>query len=432
MNQPLTSAVASSAWAPGRKYRLAVAITLMVVYALNQLDRQILAILLEPIKQDFQLSDLQAGLLSGMAFALFYTTLGVPMARWADRGHRVGMIAIAVFVWSGMTALCGAAANFTQLLLARVGVGVGEAGCTPPAHSLLADYYPVAERSRGMAIYALGTPLGSSLGLLIGGIINHFYGWRAAFLAVGLPGVAMAMVTWLVVREPRRLGAATVAPPPSMPLRQVARKLLATPSYLHICVAVTAFCVSAYSISVWGASYQVRAFGVSTAVLGPASALAGLVSGLIGVGIGGWLGDRLALRDRRWLVWLPGIALLVGIPFGLISLTATSWQVCLAGFVVPLATFYVYAGPCFGLIQSLMPPAMRAVAVSMFLLTTNLIGLGLGPVVTGALSDWFGQGAEGLRLALACTTVFTLWGAVHFFLAARSLRADLAAVEAAN
>ena len=417
-------------WSPTSGYRRAVACTLMVVYALNQLDRQILTILLEPIKRDFLLSDLQAGLLSGIAFALFYTTLGIPLARWADRGHRVGMISIAVLIWSGMTALCGMAANFTQLLFARVGVGVGEAGCTPPAHSLLADYYPAAERSRGMAIYAFGTPIGSSLGLLIGGIINHFYGWRTAFLAVGLPGVIMAAVTWLVVREPRRMGVASVAAAPTAPLREVAAKLLRTKSYLHMCAAVTVFCISAYSVAVWGASYQVRAFGVDTATLGIASALAGLIAGFGGVGIGGWLGDRLGAKDKRWLVWIPAIALLVGIPFSLISLLATSWQMCLAGFIVPLASFYVYSGPVFGLIQTLMPPAMRAVAISVFLLTTNLIGLGLGPVVTGALSDWFGTGAQGLRLALSFGMVFNLWGAVNFWLASRSLRADLDSVHA--
>ena len=420
----------TAAWVPTRRYRTAVASTLMIVYALNQLDRQILTILLEPIKLEFLLTDLQAGLLSGIAFALFYCTLGIPLARWADRGHRVGMISIAVLVWSAMTVLCGTVSNFTQLLLARVGVGVGEAGCTPPAHSLLADYYPAPERSRGMAIYAFGTPIGSSLGLLIGGIINHFYGWRAAFISVGLPGVLMALLTWLVVREPRRLGAVSVAAPPTLPLREVAAKLLGTRSYLHMVAAVTVFCISAYSVAVWGASYQVRAFGVSTAILGPASALAGLIAGFAGVWIGGWLGERMGKKDARWLVWIPAIALLVGIPFSLISLMATSWQVCLAGFIVPLAAFYVYSGPVFGLIQTLMPPAMRAVAISMFLLTTNLIGLGLGPVITGALSDWFGTGAQGLKLALAFGMVFNVWGALHFWLASRSLRADLAAAGA--
>ncbi len=419
-------------WPPTAAYRRLVAITLMIVYALNQLDRQIINILLEPIKRDFTLTDTQAGLLSGLAFALFYCLLGIPLARWADRGHRVGLISLAVAVWSAMTALCGMAANFTQLLLARVGVGVGEAGCTPPAHSLLADYYGMSERSRGLGIYALGTPIGSSIGLVIGGVINHFYGWRAAFLAVGLPGILMAFVTWWLVREPRTLGVPSLAAPPAAPLGEVMRKLRTTRSFIHICAAVTIFAISAYSVSVWGAAYQIRAFGVSTAILGPASALAGLIAGFGGVWVGSWLGDKLGAKDLRWLVWIPAIGLLVGIPFAIASLMAPTWQLTLIGFIIPLSALYVYSGPVFGVMQTLMPSNMRAMAVSVFLLVTNLIGLGLGPVITGALSDWFSSGAsteaEGLRYALAATLIFNVWGALHFWLAGRSLRGDVAAV----
>jgi MFS family permease len=417
-------------WPPTAAYRRTVAIVLMIVYALNQLDRQIINILLEPIKQDFALTDTQAGLLSGLAFALFYCVLGIPLARLADRGNRVGLIALAVAVWSGMTALCGMATNFVQLLLARVGVGIGEAGCTPPAHSLLADYYGVTERSRGLGIYALGTPLGSSLGLVIGGIINHYYGWRAAFLAVGLPGIAMALVTWWLVREPRQLGVPALAAPATAPFGEVMRKILGTRSFVHICAAVTIFAISAYSVAVWGMAYQMRAFGVATSVLGPASALAGLIAGIGGVWIGSWLGEKLGARDLRWLVWIPGIALLIGIPFAIGSLLASTWQLTLIGFIVPLSALYVYSGPVFGVMQTLMPPNMRAMAVSIFLLVTNLIGLGLGPVITGALSTAFGEGAAGLRYALAATLVFNVWGALHFWLASRTLRADVAAVGA--
>jgi len=418
-------------WPPSASYRRAVAITLAIVYALNQLDRQIINILLEPIKREFTLTDAQAGVMSGLAFALFYCTLGIPLARLADRGHRVGMISIAVALWSAMTALCGMAASFVQLLLARVGVGIGEAGCTPPAHSLLADYYGLNERSRGLGIYALGTPFGSSLGILVGGIINFYFGWRAAFLAVGLPGLIMAIVTWWLVREPRALGVPSLAPPPVAPLRDVLKKIATTKSFVHICIAVTVFCISAYSVSVWGAPYQMRRFGVTTNVLGPALSLIGLIAGIGGVWLGGWLGDKLGAKDRRWLVWIPAIALLVGIPFAILSLVAPTWPLSIAGFIVPLAALYVYSGPVFGVMQSLFPPNMRATAVSLFLLITNLIGLGLGPVITGWLSDIFGAGtgsADGLGLALAATLVFNVWGAIHFHLASRTLREDVAAV----
>jgi MFS transporter, Spinster family, sphingosine-1-phosphate transporter len=417
---------APATWAPTRRYRWIVSFTLMIVYALNQLDRQIINILLQPIKLEFALTDMQAGLLAGLAFALFYTTLGIPLARWADRGHRVNLIAVAVLVWSGMTALCGMAANFMQLLLARVGVGVGEAGCSPPAMSLLADYYPPHERSRGLAFYAMGTPLGSSLGLVIGGIINQYYGWRAAFLAVGIPGVIMALVVWLVVREPRQLGIPAVAPPPTAPLAQVMSTMLRMKTFVHICLAVTIFCIAAYSIAVWGSSYQMRMYGVNTGVLGLATALMAFLAGVFGVALGGWLGDKLGARDKRWLVWIPGIALVVSLPFTFFSLFAPTWQLSLIGFFVPLAALYIYSGPVFGLIQTLMPPNMRAMAVSMFLLTTNLIGMGVGPAFTGFASDLFGGGsAEGLRAALGLSAIFYVWGAVHFWLASKSLRADL-------
>jgi MFS family permease len=417
----------TSPWPPSASYRRVVASTLMVVYALNQCDRQILNILLEPIKRDFTLTDTQAGLLSGVAFAFFYTTLGIPLARWADRSDRVGIIAAAVAAWSAMTALCGMAASFVQLFVARVGVGIGEAGCTPPAHSLLADYYGVDERSRGLAVFALGTPIGASLGILVGGVVNSFFGWRTAFLAVGLPGLLVALITWLVVREPRRLGIAAASAPATVPFKVVMRTMLATRTFVHVCVAVTLFCISGYSLSVWGASFQIRSFGVNTGVLGPAMALMNIVAGFGGVWLGGWLGDRLSVRDPRWLVWIPAIALLLAIPFALASLFAPCWQLSLIGFTVPLAALYIYSGPVFGLIQTLMPPGMRAVAVSVFLLVTNLIGLGLGPVVTGSISDLFGSdgGPGGLRWALGLSLVFNAWGAWHFWLASRTLNAEL-------
>jgi len=417
---------AAADWPPSKRYRWVVSLTLMLVYALNQLDRQIINILLQPIKVEFALTDMQAGLLAGLAFALFYTTLGIPLARLADRGNRVKMISIAVLVWSGMTALCGMATNFVQLLLARIGVGVGEAGCSPPAMSLLADYYPPEERSRGLAFYAMGTPFGSSLGILIGGIINHFYGWRAAFLAVGIPGVIMALVVWLVIKEPRKLGIAAVAPPPTAPWKDVLKVMTGMKTFIHICLAVTIFCIAAYGISVWGASYQMRMYGVHTGVLGPATALMAFAAGVFGVGLGGWLGDKLGARDKRWQVWIPAIALVISVPFSVVALYAPTWQLSLIGFFVPLAALYIYSGPVFGLIQTLMPRNMRAMAVSIFLLTTNLICMGVGPAFTGLASDLFGGGsAEGLRSALLLSVIFNVWGAFHFWLASRSLKKDL-------
>jgi MFS family permease len=412
------------------RYSWYVASFLMVVYIFNQMDRQILGILLEPIRVDLAMNDTQAGLLSGLAFAMFYVTLGIPLARWADRGNRVDIITIAVCLWSAMTAACGLASGFLQMLATRVGVGVGEAGCTPPAHSLLADYSTRANRSRMLAVYSLGIPLGGSFGMVLGGIVNQHFGWRAAFFAVGLPGLLLAVITKLTIVEPRRAVGVSMATPERVRVSAVLRAMVGSRTYLHLCIATSLFAFSAYGISLWCPAFLIRTHGVATGILGPALGAVGLLGGVFGILSGGWLGDALARRDPRWLVWVPAIALLIGVPFTLAGVFAPTWWLALLFFIIPLAAMSIYAGPVFGLIQTLMAPSMRAVAVAVFLFIVNLFGMGGGPLVVGVLSDAIGARVVGggLRWSLAASTVFSVWGALHYHLAGRTLRQELEAL----
>ncbi len=410
------------------RYKWFVAGSLMVVYTLNQLDRQILTILLEPIKQDLNISDTQLGLLSGLAFALLYTLLGLPIARLVDRGfNRVKIVSVSIFVWSLMTVFCGMASSFVQLLLARVGVGIGEAGATPASHSLLTDYFDEHERSRGMSLYSLGIPVGGFLGLLLGGILNQWYGWKMAFIIVGIPGLLMAALLPLLVREPR-VAQKELAPTAGVDFTSAIRELYRTKTFVHACLATSFFTFTAYATATWGPSYLIRTFGVETGILGITLAFSSLIAGVGGVLLGGWLGDKFGPRDSRWLLWIPAIALLFSIPFALGSLIVPRWWLSALMFMVPIAAMSVYTGPVYGLIQTIMPPHLRAMGSATFLLTTNLIGLGCGPLAVGALSDFLSTivGADSLRYSLAASVIFTVWGAIHFLIAATHVREELA------
>jgi MFS family permease len=268
----------------------------MLVYTLNQLDRQILTILLEPIKRDLDISDTPLGLLSGLAFALLYTLLGLPIARIVDRGfNRVRIVSISIFVWSLMTVCCGLASRFLRLRLARVGVGIGEAGATPASHSLLADYFDEHERSGGMSLYSLGMPVGGFLGLLLGGILNQWYGWKIAFMAVGIPGLLIALILPFLVSEPR-VQRVEPAPQDSLDFLPAIKALFATKTFVHACLATSLFTFSGYAFATWGPSYPIRTFGVETGILGITLAFSSLIAGG-GVLLCGWLSDKLVPRD---------------------------------------------------------------------------------------------------------------------------------------
>lgn len=399
---------------------------LVVVYVFNFIDRQILSILLEPIKLELVLTDTQLGFLSGIAFAIFYATLGMPIARIADKTSRTGVISVCLALWSLMTATCGLAMNFVQLLLARIGVAVGEAGGSPPAHSLLADYFPPESRATALGIYSLGIPIGTMFGLLIGGWINEYLGWRLAFLVVGLPGILLAIILRLTVREPKRALVAAAAA--SISIGEVARYLWRQKSFVYLSLGAALHAFVGYGLAIWNPSFFVRSHGLGTGEIGTILALlAGLVGG-VGTFFGGWYADRIAHRDARWYMWLPLLGLAATVPFLVAAYLSKSHQLAFLWLVIPAFCGSFYLGPSFAATQSLVPPHMRAVAAAVLLFVLNIIGLGLGPQLIGVLSDLLAvtYEKESLRYALVIAVVLNLPAAGLYWMASRTFRDDLA------
>jgi len=403
---------------------------LVVVYIFNFIDRSILSILLESIKEEFQVSDTYLGFLSGIAFAALYTTLGIPIARWSDRGNRSAVISLAVFVWSGMTAVTGLAQNFTHLVLARIGVGVGEAGCSPPAHSLISDYFPLSQRATALAIYSTGIPIGGGIGLLAGGWLNSTFDWRTAFIVVGLPGIVLAVIVKLTLKEPPREGSAQ--PQQSgkheMTISQVMSFMNNLKSFRHMAVGAALHAFYAYGASAFIPSFFQRSHGMDTGELGTYLGIISLTAGVTGTFLGGYLGDLLGPRDARWFMWVPALATLAFLPFGLCLYIWPDPYLALILYLPGSILGGMYLGPTFAMTQTLVAPTMRALASAVLLFVINLIGLGLGPQWVGILSDWLepSYGIESLRYALLSTTiVFAGWSILHYALASRTLRDDL-------
>jgi predicted MFS family arabinose efflux permease len=415
-----------------RKYALGV---LVVVYTFNFIDRQILSILLEPIKLDLGLSDTQLGLLTGFAFAAFYATLGIPIARYADRNNRRNLIALALAVWSGMTAISGFAQNFWHLLLARIGVGVGEAGCSPPAHSMLADYFPAHQRATALGIYSLGIPIGILFGFLAGGWINEFFGWRMAFFVVGVPGLLIALVVRYTMREPPRGMAEGIAASGAQPgVLETFRYLWQKRSFRHLAFggALTAFV--GYGVVTWMPAFLMRSHGMQTGEIGTWLGLILGIPGGIGIALGGWLADRYGARDPRWFLWIVTVALLVAMPFSLGVYLSAGPYLALLMLVVPVALGNFYQATTFSQTQGLVTLRMRAVAAAVLLFILNIIGLGLGPQVTGIASDLLRPrfGDESLRWSLLLCSLVNIWAAYHYYVAGKHLKADLEATRQAE
>jgi predicted MFS family arabinose efflux permease len=402
---------------------------LFVVYVVNFIDRQVLAILLDPIKQDLDVSDTAMGFLTGFAFAIFYAIAGLPLARWADRGVRRTIIALGLALWSLMTAASGLARSFAQLAIARVGVGVGEAACTPPAHSLISDYFPPARRATALAIYAMGTHVGIMIGFLAGGWLTELFDWRTAFVVVGLPGVALAVVVRLTLREPRR-GQSEAGPVDtrSASISEVARFLLGRRSFVFVQLAGAIHGISAYGFAIWVPAFLGRVHGMGPAEIGTGLALIAGPGGAAGVFLLGKLTDWLSPGEPRWYLWLPTLAALLPLPFtlGFLLLEDRFWA--LACYIPHTLLGSGFVGPKYALTQAVVKVRMRAQAVAIMLLFTNLFGLGAGPQAVGILSDFFSPrfGSLSLRYALLFLCVFNLLAAVLYLIAARSVREDLA------
>ena len=400
---------------------------LFLVSTSNYVDRNIIGVLLEPIKREFGVSDTMLGLLTGFSFAIFYATLGIPVARWADRGDRKIILTVSLAAWSVMTAFCGMAQSFVQLALARIGVGAGEAGALPPAQSLIADYYPPAERGKALGTFMMSSMAGYVLGVVVGGQIAQAYGWRAAFLTVGLPGLLLAVVTYLVLDEPRRQPRFAVAQASMEPLRTSIKALMAKRSFVDITIAMVLYFLMAYGAFVFTVSYLIRTHGLS---VGRASAIFGTVStvtAVIGSLFGGALADRLARRDITWLARLPGWVLILAFPAYELAFSAGSlaMTVVVLGIGGSLLTGAIPS--MFAALHAVCGSARRAMSVAVIFFFANLIGTGLGPIITGRLSDYFAASvgpAEGLRYAMMIVMVTFVPSGWFMLRASRNLARD--------
>lgn len=415
-----------------RNYALAL---LLVAFVLNFIDRQILSILAEDIRKEIELSDTALGLLAGIAFALFYTFAGIPIARWADRGSRRTIISLAILVWSVLTAATGLATSFGQLVAARIGVGVGEAGCSPPAHSLIADMFPPERRATALAVYSLGIPIGASLGAILGGWIGQHYGWRNAFMAVGIPGVLVALVVRFTLREPQRggsdIGPASAGPRESV--REVLGFMLRLPAFVHMACGASLHAFYGYGAAFFVPVFLIRVHHLDKVEVGAWLGLIGLTTGVVGIFLGGAISDRLGKHDAGWYMRVPAFASLLGIPFSLLFYLWPDPRTAILLSVPGALLGGVYLGPTFAMTQTIVRPSMRALASAILLFIINLIGLGLGPTLVGRLSDVLkpSYGDESVRYALLWVVVVgALWATLHYLLAARTLGRDLEAKHA--
>ncbi|TMM57917.1 MFS transporter [Maribacter algarum] len=411
------------------KYRGYTLFILTVVYVFNFIDRQILVILQESIKQELGLSDTQLGLMSGFTFAIFYVSFGIPIARLADKGNRRNIIAISLAVWSAFTALSGSAQNFIQLLLARIGVGIGEAGGSPPAHSIISDLYPAKKRATALAIYSTGISIGILLGFLLGGWINQYFGWRTAFLVVGIPGILFALILRFTVKEPPR-GLSEKEKDlaeQQHSMKDVFRLLRNKKSFRYIAVGAGLAAYVSYTISSWLPPFMARVHGMSSGEIGTwLSLIFGIGTG-VGYFMGGYLTDRLSKKDMRWYLWLPAMALLFAIPLALVAFFATAANTTLFAIIIPAFLNSLYLAPCIALTHGIVNVRMRALASAILFFVLNIIGLGFGPFVGGIISDALQptMGVDALRWALSNSVIASILSAFCFYIASKSIRKDL-------
>lgn len=403
------------------RYVLAV---LLLAYTLNAFDRAILSLLLEPIRQEFGVTDTQLGLLTGLGFGLFYATLSIPVAALADRWSRRNVLLISLALWTAMTCLCGLAGSFVLLLLARIGVGIGQSGNNPASHSLIASYFPAARRATALGIVALGAPAGAMLAGLFGGWGGEMLGWRLTIILAGAPGLLLVPLLLFTVREP--------PPPPHaresdgpLPLKDTLAILWTTPAFRHLCIACALHSLSMYAASSFNPAYLARSHGWEGGQIGYLTAMTGL-SGLAGAFAGGLLTDRLRARhgEPRWQLWIPAFATLAVVPVQMTAYLGGGGTMVTALLVSSLLSL-MFFGPSYATAQALAAPRSRAVAAALLLFSKAIVGMGLGPLLVGVASDLLAPfaGAHSLRLGMLLIPVFNVWAAMHFMRAARYLPA---------
>ena len=405
-------------------------VLLTIVYSFNFIDRQLLSILQEAIKADLGLTDSQLGLLTGFSFALFYVIAGIPIAKLADRSNRKNIVAFSLFLWSFMTAISGFVQNYLQLLLARIGVGIGEAGGSPPSHSIISDIFPAHARASALGFYSTGVNIGILFGFLLGGWLNEAFGWRTAFMIVGAPGILLAVIVAFTIREPiRGLAENKTASEESASFKQVLSLLWQRHSFRHLALGAALSAFVGYALVSWIASFMIRLHGMATAELGVWLALIIGVGGAIGVFGGGVMADRLAKKDQRWYLWLPAICSLITLPFIVLFCLASTKETAIMAMIIPGIFVNVYLGSVIAVAHSLVGLKMRAMASAILFLVINILGLGLGPWSVGILSDLLSTTyqAESLRYALLfLVPTVCFWSVIHYVKATKHLKQDLA------
>lgn len=411
------------------RYRWYVVLLLALVNVVNYMDRMLLSVLLPFIKADLQLTDTELGLISGFAFAIFYAVFGLPLARLADVWVRRNIIAIAMTVWSLMTAASGAAQNFWHLMAARIGVGAGEAGCIPPSHSMISDIVPPERRASAFAVHTAGATVGMIVGLSLGGFVATAVGWRWTFVIFGLPGLLLTAIVFLTVREPRRGGAddqrrGTVPP---IPLGQGLRELLRTPSYLHLLGVFGFATLASFGFNQWLPSFYDRSYAMTPQEIGLFFGVTLGLGSAVGTLFGGWFGDRLMKRNVRHAAFMGVVVPILALPFWLGITLATTAAVSLACNFMAAAISSAPNGVTLAMVQSVAPTRMRALASALVMFSAAILGIGGGPFLTGFLSDYFQatSGQESLRHALFVVSFFTLIPAIHYLFIARTIRADM-------
>ncbi len=411
-------------------YALAI---LTAISFFNYLDRMVVAVLVEPIKRDLHLSDTQMGLVAGFAFAMLYAALGLPLARVADKYSRVRLLSICVGVWSLMTMLTGSVRGFAQLFAVRMAVGIGEAGCVPASHSLIGDLYPGERRAFAISMFQAGGGLGLSVGLAAAGVIADHWGWRSALASVGLAGLPLAVLAITTLREPPRMTDDAV-PPSGESIVAAVKALIARPALVHLIMAISIGAFVIYGIAQWVPAFFVRAHHLSLTQVGAIGGLSGSIASVTGVLTGGAAMIRLGGRDRRWELWWPMLGYGLSGPLYLLVFLSGSWVTAFAFQFV--ATFSASAGVGVALsaVQNFAEPHRRATAVALVLALSSFLGLGIGPVGIGLVSDWLAPhaGVDSLRYALMGSTILMLWSGLHFWLAARAGTGELRAAGGAT
>ena len=427
----MTTTEAAAAPKTVSRYSYFVVCFLAVVYTLNFLDRQIVSILGKDISAELHLSKTQFGLLGGTSFALLYTTCGVAVAYLADRMSRKWIIALACTIWSVFTALCGTAQNFAQILLFRMGVGFGEAGGSPPSYSLISDYFPAERRGTGLAIYSLGVPIGSMLGAFAGGKLALAYGWRTAFFIVGAPGIILAVLMLLLVREPKRGGLDVLIDgatehPPAPPILTAMAGFFANRTLVMTAISSAMSAFVGYAGLVWNPQFLEGVKHMAAADVATYYALTLGVTGIVGTIVSGWLVDKLGHKDRRWFAWVPAIAFALSIPFWFGLLWAPTWQLAMLFLAGPMLMNQAYLAPALTVAQNAVPPAQRTMTGAILLFVLNLVGLGIGPVYVGWIADKMepAHGETALAYGYAAVIPFVVLTVIAHLAASVSIARD--------